>query len=124
MIIIGHKEIEYKPLYKIQNIKDISLTPSNSTVVFEFDFALAKHCLKNGIDYAIIVKNIKEVLFASALEATFIVTSEKKLTKKAQKLATEYLFDSKILFLCDDEDEMLWCAKRSIDGILLKNAIV
>ncbi len=122
MIILGHKDIEYKPFFLINNIKDISNTPSNSTVIFKFSTKLSKYCLENDVKSAVIVHDIKEIVFTSALGASFIVC-EKKLVKKAQKLADEYMFDAKILLLSDDEEQMIWAAKKFIDGVLFHSGI-
>ncbi len=123
MIIIGHPDIEYKPLYMISTTKDISNTPPNSTVIFKYDPMLCKYCKQNSVDFALFIKDIKEILFASAFEARFIICN-KKLSKKAQKLANEYMFDTKILLLCKSEKKMLWAAKNSIDGVIFDDAIL
>ena len=43
---------------------------------------------------------------------------------EAQKIATEYIFDTKILLHVHDEDAIEDAAKNSIDGVVFSNAII
>lgn len=125
MILIGHPWIAYEPFYFIKSIAQIDETPPNSTVVFAFSeeaLPLAEQCRKNGVRFAVIADTYKEVIFANALGASFIVT-DKSLAKKAQIFANEYLCDAKILLYSNDEREMEWAAEAGIDGILFEEGI-
>jgi hypothetical protein len=104
MIILGHDFVKSKPFYFIKKIEDISNTPSNSIVVFEFseqNLELCEHCQDESVLFAIIADAVRDVLFANSLGASFIIC-DKKLVEKAQKLADEYMFDAKILFYGTD----------------------
>ncbi len=125
MIILGLDFIESKPFYKIGEIEDISKTASNSTVIFDLNkqnYELAKYCKENSISFAVRVDSVKEILFANALEVSFIVCS-KKLCQKAQKLADEYMFDAKVLLYSEDEADLEFAADLGIDGIIFKKGI-
>ncbi len=125
MIIIGHSFVKFRPFYLIKTSNDITNTPSNSCVVFEFDeknVALCEHCHQSGIQFASICDSIRAVLFANALNASYIIC-DKVISIKAQKLADNYMFDSKILLYSGDEADIEWAAENEIDGILLEKGI-
>jgi hypothetical protein len=125
MLILGLDEVEYEPFYFIKAIDDIGVTPPNSTVVFEYskdNLKLIKHCRKNNISFALICNTLKDTLLANTNDADFIIC-DKTIVKDAQKFADEYMFDAKVLLYSGNEDELLWCANESIDGIIFENAI-
>jgi len=125
MLIIGHEEVEYNPFYFIKSTQDIAVTPSNSTVVFEYsknNLELIKHCKENDISFALICDELKDTLLANANSANYIIC-DKNIIKEAQKFADEYMFDAKVLLYSSNEDELLWCANEGIDGIIFENAI-
>jgi len=125
MLIIGSDQVEFEPFYFIKSADDISVTPSNSTVVFEYSkntLELIKHCRTNKVSFALICDELKDTLFANANGASFIIC-DKTIIKDAQKFADEYIFDAKILLYSSNEDELLWCANEGIDGIIFENAI-
>ncbi len=125
MIIIGHAWIDYDPFYLIKKFEDIALTPSNSTVIFQFNesnVSLCKHCTSNGVSYALICDSKRDVLFAQALETNFIVC-DKEVVKEAQKFADGYLFDAKVLLYSGSQADIEWAGDAEIDGILFEEGI-
>ena len=124
MIILGHKLIPFNPLHRVTKIEEIKKTPSNSTILFAFiDEEVLRYCKKQNISFALHVKSIKEACIANALKAKFIIVNH-KLSKEVQSIATEYLFDTKILLQIEGETEIEIAAKSSIDGVIFKNAIL
>jgi hypothetical protein len=126
MIIIGHDLVAFKPFYKIENCDEITKTPSNSTIIFEFGGSenIIKFCQKNSVKFAVEVKIPKEALLVNAVGASYIVINSKKTAKCIQNLAEQYLFDAKILLKIKDEDEIEKAAKCGIDGVLLPQGVV
>ncbi len=125
MLIIGHSEVEYKPFYFIKSADDIAVTPSNSTVVFEYSkdsLELIKHCRQNSVSFALICDELKDTLLANANKADFVIC-DKLIAKDAQNFADEYMFDSKVLLYSSDESELLQTAQDGIDGIIFESAI-
>lgn len=125
MIIFGHYFIKTEPFYLIKKSEDIAKTPSNSTVVFQFDensIALCEYCQKNGVSFAIIADSVKDAIFANALEASYII-SDKILSPKVQKMADSYMFDAKVLLYGSDESDLEWAAESEIDGIIFEKGI-
>jgi len=124
MIIIGHKLIPFTPFYKISSITDIDKTAPNSVVLFDFsNEEILKYVQEQNLTFALYVKNLKEACLANALKTRFLIITNKQLAKNVQNIATEYLFDSKILVCIEDEESIEDAAKDSIDGVLFNTAI-
>lgn len=126
MIIVGHKWIDSKPFYCVDSIEEIKESPPNANVLIllsEDNLDLCKYCSSNSIVFGLGVRKKKEIVLASAIGASFLVSDSKKLIKKAQKLAENYLFDMKIMFLIENEKSMVWAANRGIDGILFERGV-
>ncbi len=126
MLIYGHRFIESDNFYHVLNIDAISNTPSNSTIYLDFDednLEIINHANLNEISLALGVSNITEIIYASSLNASFIIVP-KELVKTAQSIANNYLFDAKILVHITRESEVEELAMLSIDGVIFSNAII
>ena len=118
MILIGDEIIPCENIVKIDSVEEIQNSEPNSTVLIcRFDSHIMKYCQKNDVQYAIIVQNIKEVIYANALEAKYIILN-KELAQEAQKVADNYMFDSRILAVIQGSDEIEWVAMNEIDGAI------
>lgn len=122
MIIIGHNLIPYKNLYKISTIKQIEKTPSNSTVLFDFNEEILTYVKDSLISFAVCVENSTQACLANALGARYIIVYKEDI-KEIQKVANEYLFDAKILYKIRKEEEMEFAIDCFVDGVLFENAI-
>jgi len=122
MIIIGDQNIEYENIEKITGINDIKTTASNATVLFDFDLNILKYTKSNDINSAVVVKSIKEVLYASSLSAKYIIPNENILIQ-SQKTADNYMFDSKILAIVENSDGLEKVALNEIDGAIYKDLL-
>ncbi len=125
MILIGHPYIDFKPFEKIEKKEDIAKTSSHAVVVFEFDpdkVSLCHYAKENAVLFALFVKEEGEVILASALGAAYIIC-DKTLIKTAQTFADDYLFDAKILLYTQREEDIVYAAHKSIDGILFEEGI-
>ena len=124
MIIIGHPLIPFKALTKVTKIEDIKKTKPNCTVLIDFDAKeLVQYSITQDISLALHVKSIKDACLANALGAKFIVV-DNELSKQVQNVATEYLFDAKILLQIEDENQIEKAAKNSIDGVIFNKGII
>jgi len=124
VIIIGHPLIPFKPIYRASKEEELKKTPPNSTVLINFvNKKLIEYSIIENIPLALHVKSITEACLANALNAKFIVV-EKALSKKVQKLATEYLFDAKIILQINDEKDIEIAALDFIDGVIFKEGII
>ena len=126
MLFFGHRFIESKSFYHLNTIEAITNTPPSSTLLIEFsedNLTLIKHSSTNKISFALQVKNVTELLYASALQADYIIVEE-PLAKIAQNIAESYLFDAKILVYIEDEKEIEELALLGLDGVIFSNAII
>lgn len=122
MILIGDKLVPSEEISLINSIEDIKTTKANSTISFGYNEDLLKYCFKNELNSAVIVNSIKEAIYCNALDAKYIVAS-KSLAKEIQKVAENYVFDSKVLAIIESNDELEEIASFEIDGIIYKNII-
>lgn len=122
MMLFGHRAIESEPFYAIHTYEEMVKTAPNSLVLFPFDVTLAQKCQHENIRFALHVKQIKELILAHALGASYFVVT-KDVALHAQKIAETYLFDGKVLLLSNDENDIEFAALHGIDGILFENAI-
>jgi len=126
MIIIGHEDIPYRPLYYVESVEEIKNTPPGSTLwlgPFSGSKSIARHCFENGIGYAVMAETVNDALKANALHAHYIV-APMELAREVQKIAETYLFDAKILLPVDEENEMEEAAEAGIDGVIFQEAII
>ncbi|MFX4231066.1 hypothetical protein ACOL3I_06225 [Aliarcobacter butzleri] len=117
MLVIGDKLIPFENIFFISSIQDIKNTKANSTLIFNYDEILLKYVSENSISSAVIVTSIKEAIYANCLSAKYII-SKQNLAKEIQKIADNYMFDSKNLAIIKSNDEFEQIAKNEIDGAI------
>jgi hypothetical protein len=122
MIIIGNKDIPYTSISVIQDKRDIEKTQPNSVVVFSYDVQLLKYCYENNLKCAVYIQNIKEAIFANSLEALYIVVQNNN-SSSIQKIAENYMFDSKVLQIIQDDNMIEEVALKGIDGVIYKDLL-
>lgn len=122
MILLGDNLIPYEDLSLIDSIWDIEHSLPNSTLIYTYDANLLTYCNKNRLNSAIIITCIKEAIYANALGVKYIIC-EKKLAKNVQKIAENYMFDSKVISIIEQEKEIEDIALLEIDGIIYKDLL-
>ncbi len=122
MILIGDENISYEIIERINKIQDIQNSKPNSTILFDFDIEILKYTNLNDIKSAVLVKDIKEVIYASSLDAFYIIPISDILIK-TQKIANSYMFDSKILAVIENDEELEQMALEEIDGVIYKKIL-
>lgn len=120
MILVNHPLSTIK-FFPVSDLKEIQNTPSNSTIELADD-SLIPFCKKNSIPFALHVKNIKELIFANVHGASYAIIN-KELATYAHKVATEYLFDLKVIVSIEDEEEIETLALLGIDGVIFTTLI-
>ena len=126
MLLFGHRFIPSKPFYHISDIDSIQKTPPSSLLYItwsEQNLDVIEHAAINEIVFALRVKEITELIYASALNAHFIIVNP-ELAKDAQNIANNYLFDAKILVKIEEEEEIEEMALLGVDGVIFANAII
>jgi len=125
MLIFGHDYIDYGTFIAINGISDIASTQPNQTVLIQSidaNIDTVRYCKSNDIKYAIICQSIKDTLLANALNASYIITNPSN-SKAIQEIATEYMFDAKILASISSDEELESIGKLGIDGVIFEQAI-
>jgi hypothetical protein len=120
MIIIGHKYLKCEHFVSIESIDEIQHTPSNSTIIFKYDLEMMNYCFSNKIPYSLFILNIKEAIFGNVLGARYLICSNSN-AAEIQKIAENYMFDSKILVIIEDDEMIETIAKNGIDGVIYNN---
>ena len=126
MLLFGHPYIAYLPFYEVANDEEIANTPPNSTLFLSFTqstLPLIQKIQKQKLPLALSVNSVSEVVFAHQLGAKYIIVS-KNLSKTAQEIAENYLFDTKILCLITDEDALEEKILEGVDGVIYDRAII
>jgi len=125
MIIIGHPWIMSPQFCKIFSKEDIKKTEAKQIVLLEplnESHSIAQYCQENSIAYAVTVNTLTDALFANALGARYIICEEDD-ARMIQPIATEYLFDTRLLVLIHNESQIEHIAHSGIDGVILAEAI-
>ncbi len=122
MIIIGDKLVPFEDIQYIQNVENIKDTKANSTIIFNYDELVLKYCYENEISLAVVVTSIKEAIYCHSLNVKYII-SEKELAKEIQKIADDYMYDSKNLAIIDSNEEFEEIVENEIDGVIYRDLI-
>jgi uncharacterized protein YrrD len=122
MTVIGDKVIPFENIETISNIEDIKTTKSSGTVIFDFNTDIMTYCKNNSVKYGVIVSSIKEAIYANALGAKYII-SDINTAERIQKVAQNYMFDSRILAIIKDSSFLEEAATKEIDGVVYQNLI-
>lgn len=122
MIIIGDKLIPFEEMTYIKNIENIKDSKANSVVVFNYDEKALKYAYENNLSSAVIVTSITEAIYCNSLNAKYII-SDKHLAIQIQKIADNYMYDSKNLVIINSNEEFEHIAKDEIDGVIYRDLI-
>ena len=108
---------------KVKTIEDIKNTKPNSTLIFDYcdsSIEVYNFCKINDISYGVKINTIKELIFISNLNAKYAFADNIENAKIFQKIANEYLLDTKIILYIDSLDDIEQIALLGIDGVKLK----
>lgn len=122
MIIIGDKLVPFEEITYIKNIENIKDSKANSIVMFNYDEKMLKYTYENELSSAVIVTSITEAIYCNSLNVKYII-SEKHLAIQIQKIADNYMYDSKNLVIINSNEEFEHIAKDEIDGVIYRDLI-
>lgn len=114
MIIIGGPS-------EVSKHQKLSTDGSDGIRYFKFDksqLGIYKNLTDGGEDIAVIVSDIKELVFACNIGVGYVVANKED-APIMQKIVDSYLFDTKLLAIIYDEDEIEWAAVAEIDGVVI-----
>ena len=81
---------------------------------------LIKYCKANSVRCAVKVSSITQAILCNALEVFFIISYDAKII---QKIADNYMFDSKILQIISSDEDIEKIALNEIDGCIYKEVL-
>lgn len=113
MIIIGG----YK---EVSSGEKLSLDGSGELKYFKFninDLAKYKELVDGGFDVALGVGDIKELIYACNIGVKYAIANRED-AAIMQKVVDSYMFDTKLLAIIYEEDEIEWAATAEIDGVV------
>lgn len=127
MLIFGHKWIPSPVFTKVKVVEDIKNTPSNSIIILDMlsdsSHHLCTHCKENDVPFAIMISSLTDAILASNLGASYAICADRNKALKLQKLANDYLFDMKMLFMISTFDEIEEFAELGIDGVIIDSLV-
>jgi hydroxylamine reductase (hybrid-cluster protein) len=125
-MLILEKPFNDENFFKVSTIEDIKTSTPNSTLVFNYcnsSLEVFNFCKLNNIPYGVIITSVKELIFVSNLKAKYIFTDIIKKAVEFQKIANEYLLDTKVVYLGNSFEEIEEIAKLGIDAFKLKESL-
>lgn len=121
MIIIGHPLIPSMAFSRISNQEEIDHILADSIVWWESSqdpkLLLAHFCHTNQVQYAVKINSIKELLFYASLGAKYLIAPKDQI-QIFQNIIKDYLLDTLLLCLIEDEEEIEELAQLGIDGAI------
>ena len=126
MILLGHPDLPCPPLILCHPHHDLSKTPTGSIIITHFAsdrIPFYQKLSATKIPYGVFVQTLPEVLLGFALKIPYLLCST-TLAPQFQKSADDYLVDSKIVAVIDNQREIAWAATRRIDGIIFRQSLV
>jgi len=126
MLIFGHPWIESPRFMKVFSIEEIEKIQADEIALLEplnVSINIARYCKANDIAFSVTINNIRDAVFANALKADYMLCQHEQAII-IQKIADDYIFDTKILVVIEDEKSIDNIIRFGIDGVIFSKAIV
>ena len=123
-MLILEEPFSNEKFIKVKTLEEIKNSPPNSTLIFNYSnssLELYNFCKVNNISYGVNIISVKELIFIANLNAKYAFCDTIEKAKKFQKIANEYLMDTKIILLVSNFDNIENIANFGIDGIKLRS---
>ena len=122
MILIGDKMVPFEKFAFISSLEEIENTQANTVLSFRYNETILTYCNTHSLESAVVINSIKEAIYTNCLSAKYIIC-EKDLAIEVQKIADNYMFDSKVLAIIKSNDELEEIASFEVDGVIYRNLI-
>ncbi|MBS4236244.1 hypothetical protein [Campylobacter vulpis] len=120
MLIFGHDLIKTPSfIFTHRNFR----SEKGAIFCFEYDEKQIKEAKKQGVKFAIFVKEKDEIFLSNALGAEYLIFKDENLAKFGARAAEFYLFDSKILALVKELCHLEKYYEMGVDGVILESFI-
>ena len=126
MLIFGHPWIESPRFMKVFSIEEIEKIQADEIALLEplnVSINIARYCKANDIAFSVTINNIRDAVFANALKADYMLCQHEQAII-IQTIADDYIFDTKILVVIEDEKSIDNIIRFGIDGVIFSKAIV
>ena len=125
MLVFGHPWIDSPRFIKIFSIKEIEKTKPNDILLLEplnVSIDIAKYCKENNLHFAVTINTIRDAVYVNSLGADYMLCQHEQAII-VQKIADDYLFDTKVLVVIEDEKSIDTLISFGIDGVIFSDAI-
>ena len=125
MLVVGHEFITSPKFVKISNKEDIQTTQPNEILYFNYTDAMVdiiNFMKKNSLTFATKVDSIRDSIIVLSFNPKYIL-AEQEMALSIQKYVDNYMFDTKVLQIISNEDEMVQAAKNEIDGVIFNRIL-
>ena len=118
MVVLGFfLELNEQKIEYLKDFNSIDKTKPSSIVVVDFNINdIKKYSSYNNL-LGVVVKSIKEFIIVANCEVLYAVC-EYELSKTLQKIAENYMYDTKVISIIDNEDSIEQVALDGIDGVI------
>lgn len=124
MIIIGHEVIEHEVFTRISSQQE--LEASSNLVWFDSQIEnaleLARMCFDNSVTYAVKITSFTDLVVYANLGAKYVIIQHTNV-EEFQRIANDYLLDTKILVLIQSTQEIENIARLGIDGVIYQHIL-
>lgn len=113
MIIIGGRK-------EVSTGEELSFDAKGKLKYFRFEIeelGTYKELVSSGADVALGVSDIKELVYACNLGVKYALTNKED-AAIMQRIVDSYMYDTKLLAIIYEEDELEWAASAEIDGVV------
>ncbi len=122
MFILGSQDILNEKAFFCRSEDDILKYYKNNLIIIK-SIELAKFCFKNKIEYIVWTNDIVSMMYFYNLKANYFINENIEFTSNLQKIANEYLMDSKIGLIINDKQSITKAISYGIDGVIFKSCI-
>ena len=118
MVVLGFfLELNEQKIEYLKDFNSIDKTNPSSIVVVDFNINdIKKYSSYNNL-LGVVVKSIKEFIIVANCEVLYAFC-EYELSKTLQKIAENYMYDTKVISIIDNEDSIEQIALDGIDGVI------
>lgn len=117
MLIFGHKLGTQEDFFWVKGSFKEGIN------CFVYDEKLIQKAKENGVEFGILAQNKDEIFLANHFEAKFILFKDANLAHFGAKAAEFYLFDSKILLIVSNLENLEKAFELGVDGVILGTSI-
>ena len=122
MFIIGSEDLLNEKIFICEDENSVLKHYENNFILIK-TLALARFCFKKNIRYIAQTNNLITMMYFHNLKASHFFSEDIKFACEMQKMANEYLMDSKIALLVSSKKDILEAMQNNIDGVIFKSCI-